>query len=219
VIEVETVTRWRSQRTFDRAAALLIGLIAILAGLCAVEQAFAGQEGTRAQGQAARLAADVSAKISVTSVSLDASAAAGQQWVLLGMQGISRQMAGSIAGDTAGTAVGAAQQAASEKLKAAVDETMASSGRTVDAYVIGLLSPSNDDLNKEVAEQNRQVDLAAAAGAVQTQAVLALSLVALAGVLAGVSAVLGSGKSGWAVLVVAWIAAGTAFLTALGGLF
>ena len=219
MIEVETVTRWRSQRTFDRAAALLIGLIAILAGLCAVEQAFAGQEGTRAQGQAARLAADVSAKISVTSVSLDASAAAGQQWVLLGMQGISRQMAGSIAGDTAGTAVGAAQQAASEKLKAAVDETMASSGRTVDAYVIGLLSPSNDDLNKEVAEQNRQVDLAAAAGAVQTQAVLALSLVALAGVLAGVSAVLGSGKSGWAVLVVAWIAAGTAFLTALGGLF
>ncbi|MEI7745194.1 MAG: hypothetical protein WCK58_15770 [Chloroflexota bacterium] len=219
MIEVETVTRWRSQRTFDRAAALLIGLIAILAGLCAVEQAFAGQEGTRAQGQAARLAADVSAKISVTSVSLDASAAAGQQWVLLGMQGISRQMAGSIAGDTAGTAVGAAQQAASEKLKAAVDETMASSGRTVDAYVIGLLSPSNDDLNKEVAEQNRQVDLAAAAGAVQTQAVLALSLVALAGVLAGVSAVLGSGKSGWAVLVVAWIAAGTAFLPALGGLF
>lgn len=219
MIEIETASRWRSQRSFDRVAALLIGIIAILAGLCAIEQAFAGQEGTRAQVMAARLEADVSAKIAATSVSFDAAAAAQQQWVLLGMEGLSRQMAATTAGDTASAAVGAAQQAASEKLKVAVEETNASSGKGVDPYLAGLLSATDAEMNDEVAEQNRQVDVAAAAGESQQQAVLALSIVALAGVLAGVAAVLGSGKAGWLVLVTGWAAAGVATVIAVSVLF
>lgn len=100
-----------------------------------------------------------------------------------------------------------------------VEETNTSSGKGVDPYLAGLLSATDAEMNDEVAEQNRQVDVAAAAGESQQQAVLALSIVALAGVLAGVAAVLGSGKAGWLVLLTGWAAAGVATVLAVRVLF
>ena len=89
----------------------------------------------------------------------------------------------------------------------------------MDPYTAGLMSASIADLNTEVAEQNRQVDVANETGARSQRAVLGLSLLTLAAVLAGISAVLGRGRAGWATLSVAWgttiVAIGVTLLTLL----
>ena len=213
MIEPEVATRWRSQGAFDKTATLLIGTVAVLAALLAILQAVNGLESTRAQAQAARLTADAAAKISGSSLMQDASLRSQQDALVLGMEAISTLLVATKSGDAGLYAVGTAEQAASAKLTAALAESAATSGASpVDAYTAGLMSPSIADLNAEVAEQNRQVDLASVAGARSQRAVFGLSLLTLAAVLAGIAAVVGRGRAGWATLSVAW---GTA-ITAMG---
>lgn len=216
MIEPEIATRWRSQAAFDRTATLLIGTVAVLAALLAILQAGNGLASTRAQAQAARLTADAAAKSSASSLAQDAALRAWQDALAMGMESNSRLLVATKTGDAGLYAVGTAQQAASGKLTAALTESIATSGAPpVDAYTAGLMGSSTDQLNAEVAEQNRQVDLANAAGARAQRAVLGLSLLTLAGVLAGISAVLGRGRSGWATLSVAWGTTGVAIVVAV----
>jgi hypothetical protein len=205
MIEPEVATRWRSQGAFDKTATLLIGTVAVLAALLAILQAVNGLESTRAQAQAARLTADVAAKVSGSSLAQDASLRSQQDALVLGMEAVSTLLVATQSGDAGLYAVGTAEQAAAAKLTAALAESAATSGAApVDPYTAGLMSPSIADLNAEVDEQNRQVDLANTAGARSQRAVLGLSLLTLAAVLAGISAVVGRGRAGWATLSVAW---------------
>ena len=71
------------------------------------------------------------------------------------------------------------------------------------------------DLRAEVAEQGRQVDIAAAAGSRGRLAVLGLSLSALAGVLVGLALVLREGRPGWTALLAACGIAGLAVVAGL----
>jgi hypothetical protein len=213
VIEPEVATRWRSQAAFDRTATLLIGTVAVMAALLAILQAGNGLASTRAQAQAARLSADAAAKISATSLAQDAGLRAQQDALVRGMESVSRLLVATRAGDNGLYAVGTAQQAASTKLTAVLAESITTSGATpVDRYTAGLMSPTNDQINAEVAEQNRQVDIADAAGGRAQRSVLGLSLLTLAGVLAGIAAVLGRGRPGWATLFVAWATTGVAIV-------
>ena len=156
MIEPEVATRWRSQDTFDRTATLLIGTIAVLAALLAILQAVNGLESTRAQAQAARLSADVAARISGSSLAQDASLRAQQDALVMGMEGVSRQLVGMQAGDAVLSAMGTAEQAVAGTLTAALAESAATSGAApVDPYTAGLMSATIADLNAEVAEQNR----------------------------------------------------------------
>lgn len=208
MIEPEVASRWRSAAAFDRFAAVLIGCIAILAATFAVQQAHAGLSGTRAQVEGARLASDASARIGASGTSSASAILAQQQALVIGMAGVSRQLAGTSAAHPLEVAVGTAQTAASERLTAAVAETIATTGgQPVDAYTAGLLNATDDEISAIVKEQNRQVDLSIAAGERQLVAVLGLSLVTFAGVLAGIAAVLGRGRAGWLLLAIAWIAA------------
>ena len=220
MIEPEVATRWRSQVAFDRTATALIGTIAVLAALLAILQAGNGLASTRAQAQAARLTADAAAKISASSLAQDAALRAQQDALVLGMEAVSRLIVSTQSGDDGLYAVGTAEQAASGKLSAAMTESIATSGVSpVDPYTGGLMAASTDQLNAEVAEQNRQVDLANATGARAQRAVLGLSLLTLAGVLTGIAAVLGRGRTGWATLFVAWATTGvTIVVTALTAL-
>lgn len=202
-------------RRFDRVAAILIGLVAIIAAVFAVEQAWFGLEGQRASINAARLSADAAAKLAASSRLVDTTVVAQQRWVLLGMEGLSRQITGSTAGDDITVAVGAAQQAASESYRTAIDETVASTVHGVDPYMTSLLSATNDSIAAQVQEQNAEVDAASEAGTRGQRAVLGLSITTLAGVLAGVAAVLGAGKAGWSTLFAAWLAAGLAAVMTL----
>jgi hypothetical protein len=220
MIEPEVATRWRSQGAFDKTATLLIGTVAVLAAVLAILQAANGLESTRAQAQAARLSADAAAKISGSSLMQGAALRSQQDALVLGMEAVSTLLVATQSGDDGLYAVGTAEQAASTKLTAALAESAATSGASpVDPYTAGLMSPSIADLNAEVAEQNRQVDLANEAGARSQRAVLGLSLLTLAAVLAGIAAVVGRGRAGWATLAVAWgttiVAIGVTALTLL----
>jgi len=204
MIEPEVATRWRSKDAFDRSATLLIGAVAILAAILAILQAGNGLASTRAQAQAARLSADAAAKMSASSLARDAGLRSQQDALVLGMEAVSRLMVATQGGDTGLFAVGTAEQAASGKLTAAITESAATSGASpVDPYAAGLISATVDQLNAEVTEQNRQVNLANDTGARSQRAVLGLSLLTLAGVLVGIAAVLGRGRAGWATLFVA----------------
>lgn len=208
MIEPEVASRWRSQASYDRIAAVLIGVIAILAAVFAVQQAHEGLAGTRAQVEGARLAADAAARIGASSTADAAGLRAQQDALVVGITGTSRQIEALTAGHEPALAVGAAHVAASQRLGAAVTESIATTGgEPLDGYTAGLINATNEEIVAIVEEQNRQVDLSIAAGEHQLVAVLGLSLVALAGVLAGIAAVLGRGKAGWLLLLIAWIVA------------
>jgi len=216
MIEPESASRWRTEARFDRVATTLIGLIAVLAAVLAILQTGYGQESTRAAVQAGRLATDAAARISASSLARDSALRAQQDAIVLAMGGVGRMLAATKAGDADAYAVGAAQQAASDRLRAALTESAATTGGSpLDSYTAGLVTASIEAIKAEVAEQGRQVDLANDAGGRELRAVLGLSLLALAAVLAGIAAVLREGRAGWISLLVAWGVAVTAATVAI----
>ena len=206
---------------FERVSALLIGTVAVLAAVLAVEQSIQSYAGDRAQQEASRLAADASAKVSATSLEGAFEPRALQDSIVLALEGLNRQITALPAGDEAQSAVGTAQVNASDRLSAAVsDSARTATGDVVDAYLRGLLATTTDALVAEVAEQNRQVDLANDAGNRSGRAVLGLSFAALAGVMIGLAAVLRSGAAGWTTLIAALAVvalAGVAAVTVITG--
>lgn len=197
MISPDSAAELRAEKRFDLVAAILIGAIAVLAALLAVIQIGASQAATRADLEAARLASDLSARISASQMATDSSLGAQQTAIVLGLESVARQLAGLENNDATSTAVGAAQQSAYQKLTAALTATSETSGGApVDLYTAGLLGATTQQLLTELAEQNHQVDVAAAASTHEQRAVLGLSLLALAGVLTGLAAVLREGRGG-----------------------
>jgi len=216
MIEVENAGRWTGGARYDKVATLLIGVVAVLAATFAIQQVHFGLAGQRAQVMAGRLSADAATKIATSSAVTGALIGAQQQALLVGMGGVSRQLAGTVSQDETFVAIGGAEVAASDDLRALLDATAATSGRApLDAYTAGLVTAGNAGLALEVMEQNRQVDMAEDMGGREQLAVLGLSLVTLAGVLAGVAAVLRRGRAGWAMLAVGWSVVAVASVVAV----
>ena len=216
MIAPDSAAGLQAERRFDVVAAVLIGVIAVLAAILSVVQMNAGETSSRANLQAARLAADVSARIAVSSEATDAELTAQQTALMLAMDSIARQEAGLQFSDPSSTAVGAAERSAYDKLTALLAETAATTGgKPLDKYTAGLLTASTSDLQKEVAEQGHQVDIANAAGFQEQLAVLGLSFLALAGVLTGLAAVLREGRGGRISLTAACVMSAAAGLLAV----
>lgn len=212
MISPDAAADLRAERRFDLATALLIGVIAMLAALLAVVQIHYNQESTRADAQAARLSADLSARLSASSVAFNSILAMQQEAVAFNIEALSRAIAGLDFEDKGAVAVAVAEQEAAKSLLAAVGATAATmGGKPLDAYAAGLVESSIMAQVAEVREQNRQVDLANKAGSLEQKAVLALSFLALGGILTGLGAVLNEGRAGWISLLVA------AAMTALAG--
>ena len=187
----------RAERRFDLVTAVLIGAIAILAAVLSVIQIGASQAGTRADLQAARLAADLSARISVSEQAIDSAVTAQQTALMLGIEATARQIDGLQNSDEASVALGAAEDSAYKKLQEALTATSGTTGGSpVDSYTASLLKADTKQLLAMLAEQNRQVDLATATHGHEQKAVLGLSFLALSGVLAGLAAVFREGRSG-----------------------
>jgi hypothetical protein len=219
VIEVENAGRWAGGARYDKVATLLIGMVAILAATFAIQQAHFGLAGQRAQIMAGRLSTDAATKVATASAVSGALLGAQQQALLVGMGGVSRQMAGTTNGDDTFVAIGGAEVTASEDLRALLDATSATSGKApLDPYTAGLVTADNAGLAIEVMEQNRQVDLSEYMSGREQLAVLGLSLATLAGVLAGVAAVLRRGRAGWAMLAVGWSVVAIAVVVAVAAL-
>lgn len=216
MIEVENATRWTGGARYDKVATLLIGAVAILAATFAIQQTTFGLAGQRAQIMAGRLSADAATKVSTSSTVSGSLFGAQQQALLVGMNGVSRQLAGTTGQDEAFVAIGGAQAAASEDMRAVIDATSDASGKApLDPYTAGLVTANAAGLLLLVKEQNRQVDVANDLSSRQLLALLGLSLVTLAGVLAGVAAVLRRGRAGWAMLAVGWSVVAVATAVAL----
>lgn len=189
------------ERRFDLVASVLIGVIAVLAAVLAVVQMNTNQAASRADLQAARLEADLSARISVSGQALGASLVAEQTALMLGLEATGRQLSAARAGDDTALAVGGVEQQAYEQLQAILTATVATSGGSpLDAYTAGLVNATVDQMKAEAAEQSRQVDVANDQSWRSQWASLGLSFLALAGVLTGLAAVLRQGRPGWASL-------------------
>jgi hypothetical protein len=191
-------------RTFDVAAALLIGTIAVLASLLAVIEVGTGQQSLRAQLEAARLTTDLSAGLQVSSLVQQSLAAQQQATAALSFEGGSRSLSALEQGDDIALQIGTAELDASTALSDALTATAQTvSGPPVDEYTSRLIEATIDELTAEVNEQNRQVDLADDADTRNTRSTLGLSFLALAGVLTSLGAVLRESRPGWFALAAA----------------
>lgn len=216
MIAPDAAAELRAERRFDLVAAFLIGAIAVLAAALAVIQIETGQASSRAQIEAARLSADLSARIEVGSVSQGQALLDQQMALLLAMQATGRQIAGLQYNDDGASAIGKTEQQAATDLAAALTATSATSGgMPLDSYTSGLLRDTTARLVVEVNEQNRQVDIADDTSARNSRSILGLSFLALAGVLTGLAAVLREGRAGWFALLFAVSMTGAAGLVAV----
>jgi hypothetical protein len=210
VIDFETIQETDDGTLFDRLTALLIGLIAVVAASLVLVQTVNGQAEARANAQATRLSADSSARLHAGSVFLDYSIGALQQALVLSLEGTSRNIVSLQRDDAIGQARGEADQGAGERLFT-IAQQMAEvppANGPLDPYVRELLTSPTTTSMAVVVEQNRQVYLANDAGDRSGRAVLGLSFLALAGVLVGLTAVLGEGRAGRLTLVMAYLGLG-----------
>ncbi len=208
MIAPDSAADLRAEHRFDLLAATLIGLVAVLAAILTVVQMDTGQKSIRAQQEAAALAADLSARLETSGLVTTQLLYLKQVGLALALEGTARQIAGLQYQDEAAGIVGDQEWKAAAILDAALNATAATSGGApVDEYTAGMLNASTKDLYAEVVEQNRQVDLADEYGNRNSQSILGLSLVALAGVLTGLGAVLREGRAGWFALVSAAVMA------------
>lgn len=141
--------------------------------------------------------------------------------MLDGMAGTSRILSGIEAGDAARVAEGEAESAAADRL-VTIAEAMATfpaPGGPLDPYAQRMLTVSGDELRSLVEERTTLLeDFVPHAGQQGSFVVGALSLAALAAVLAGLTGALGDGRAGRATLVTGFLAVGVAILLGVAAL-
>jgi hypothetical protein len=205
---------------FDKLVALLIGLVALLAAALAIVQVTASGEQARAQMEASRLIAQFDVRNAGATELGRLQLQAAQRAAQVGNVGGSRAMAGIESGDEAALAVGTAELAAAGRLG---DVAMRLGRRPaaegpVDAYAREILSSTIEDVATLGDEQIVQADLADAASKRGGMAVLGLSFVALAGVLAGLAGILGEGRAGRLTLLTGYVAWSLSLIALLASL-
>jgi hypothetical protein len=208
VIDYETLKETGDGDRFDRLTALLIGLIAVMAALLVVVQTTQSLAEARANAQARRLASEITTRLIVGGTLGSYQGVNGQRALLLSMEGTNRLIVALGSGDAADGLIGEAQVAAGERLLSIAARMAAPPGpdTPLDPYAADVLGAGMGALQPILAEQNRQADLAEEASTRSTLSVMGLSVVALAGVLVGLAAVVGGGRAGRALLALAWVA-------------
>ena len=215
MIDYETLKETSDGHRYDRLTAVLIGLTAVLAAALVTVQMTQSLAEARGNAEGARLASEVTSRIIASGSLQNTQLVNSQRAILLGMDGLARGMVGLQAGDAGQEQIGQADQNASTRLVAIASEMGAvpDDASPLDPYARVVLASTIDEMVAIVDEQNRQKDLANLASTRSSRAVMGLSVLALAGVLVGLAAVLGGGRAGRALLLLAWIAA--AWATAL----
>ena len=215
MIDLETVQSTEVGTRFHRAIAILLGIIAVLAAGLGAVQLHRSQAESRATTEAARLTGYLAAGIPVQGVSSAMTGGFLQSALTRMMEGTARQYVGLVDDDQVANAQGAAEVAAGQRMSDIATRMAANPDETsgLPPYELGLLTATMADLQAQVTEQNRQVDLAAlTAGPQNGRAVAGLSVLALAGVLVGLASVLGADRAGRATLAMAGLATAVAAL-------
>lgn len=212
MIDADVLDDLRAGTRWDRSMAILLGLVAVVAAMLVLCQTVQGQREARANALAARLTATVSTGLLLEDAVTGFRIANLERATQVGMAGGSRQIEALLATGAAGgpteielavdDAVGAAELAASSRLMAIIEATaqLPADGGRLDPYARLAIARTVDDLAAMVATQRDERARAETASGHSNEAVLGLSIVALAGVLAGLAAVLGRGRAGWALI-------------------
>ena len=212
MIDLETIQSTDTGTRFHQAIAVLLGIIAVLAAALGALQLDRSQDEARATTMAARLTGDLAAGIPVQGSGPQLVYMATQAALTREAEGTTRQFF-SMGVDEAAAAEGAAEEAAGRRLR----DIAAAMGATPDAttglppYELRLMTADLDTLTREVAEQNRIVDVDIQTASEDSgMAVAGLSVLALAGVLVGLASVLGASRAGKVTLTMAALATGAA---------
>jgi len=223
VIDLEAIVETGDGTRFDKVTALVIGAVAILAALLGAVQIDLSQKESRAAALAARYSVQIFQGINGNSARTSFELQAAQDALTVSIGALNRTLVVLEQGGDGGDVADARMKpdlAASERLQAIATEMGAVPGPGVqlDALARRVTSIELTELGDLALLQNAQVDLAEEYGARGGRAVLGLSLVALAGVLLGLGAVLGEGPAGRFALGAAVIAAGAAAVAAVSAL-
>jgi hypothetical protein len=209
-LDVEAVHERTGRTGFERWLAIVVGVAAVVAATLAVLQVDTAKQEERALLLSSRLAVRAFEGTAGTLPRSSFQIGSLQAALKLGLEATARQLAAfdQPAAAEVETAIGQADSAASMEL-ASIAEKMgavptADSG--LDPATLRLLSLTDSDLRRLVAEQNRQVDLAEAAGQRGSRTVFAISLLALGAILAGLAGVIGRSTPGRIVLLAATVA-------------
>ena len=192
--------------------ALLVGLIGVVAACLVFLEVSASHDEARATATAARLTSELTTRLNASSAPFGFRLGKTLEASQVALQGTSRQMVSLEASDPVWEAIGAADYRAAERLGIIAQEMGSEPDESgpLDGYARSVLSSTMEELEVLLAEQNRQRDLSDAGSARSEQAVFGLSLLALAGVLAGLAAVVGQGRSGGVLLALGYVLAGGA---------
>jgi hypothetical protein len=215
-MDVETAAGTSGTSRVNQILAVLVGITALAAALLAVLQTDSSRREERGLLLANRLAVQAFEKISARGVLSSFSLRSLQDAVALGIEGTGRALATFDLPSTSQgeRALANAKIGASDRLLA-IAQAMGAEPRLsgpLDAHATEVLRSTDDQLNRLVAEQNRQVDVAQRFGERGSRAVFALTLLAVAAVLLGLAAVLQQGRP----TTVAMVAAAGLLLVALG---
>jgi hypothetical protein len=215
-MDVETAAGTSGTSSVNQILAVLVGITALAAALLAVLQTDSSRREERGLLLANRLAVQAFEKISARGVLSSFTLRSLQDAVALGIEGTGRALATfDLPSIPQGEqALANAKIDASDRLLP-IAQAMGAEPRVsgpLDAHTTEVLRSTDDQLNRLVAEQNRQVDVAQRFGERGSRAVFALTLLAVAAVLLGLAAVLQEGRP----TTVAMVAAAGLLLVALG---
>ena len=208
-VDYDALKETSSGGRFERMTALLIGLVAIVAAVLVVIQTTASLDEARGNAVARRLASEITTRL-IAGGSLAAYGAInGQRALMVSMEGNSRAIVALGAGDAGQQAIGEAATVAGDRLTAIALAMGATPGddSPLDPWARAVLSGTTEELLAILDRQNAAADAAAVASDRSSRAVMGLSLIALAGVMAGLAAVVGPGRAGRALLVLGWVCA------------
>lgn len=188
----------------------LVGAAAIAATSLAFLESEAGRQEEEAFVRASRLSLDIFAGIAGSGPRQTFEVGAFRSGLRTSLLATARQLAvleDEDPGEAAEAveAVGRAQERAAERVAAAGDQMsrVPEDAPGIDPPLREVLTSDIATLQLDLAEQNRQVDLADRHGTRQERAMFAIALVAIAAVLLGLAGLMGDGRPGRVALVAA----------------
>ena len=221
-MDIELVDKAGDANRFEKALAVLVGLAAVAAALLGTLEVDANKRQEQAQAESVRETVQIFGTLAGSASPADAATQAGQAATLDELLASTRRLAAAPLPATAAfeTALADADQRTAADLAPVADAIGktpdAASG--VDPVTRAVIATTTDDFPKLLARQSRTLATADRFGRRGSRAVFGLSILALAVVLFGLSAVLGRASRGTVTLTlgtVALVAAAAAGASAL----
>lgn len=221
-MDLEVVHKAAGTDRFEKALAILVGLAAVVATLLGTLEVDSNKRQEQAQAVGVRLTVQLFGTIAGSAPAADAGPQAGQVAVLRGLQANARRIAAAPLPATGGfeSALADADERAANDLGPLVDavSTPPDAASGVDPVTRAVVSSTTDDIGVLLRRQSRVLDTANRFGRRGSRAVFGISILALAAVLFGLSAVLGRANRGSVTLALGAVALITAALSGASAL-